>query len=649
MTHRWFVYLLILGLWLPGCASFVAQNAIQQFSVSMQEADLDALKQSTSSRFEQMALRKPEAARDLKILKLPSGKIEIVSMEDIDKDSKKCVAKIGEKDDAKELEYKLVKDRKTGRWVVDDVIMHQQSGRGTISRNLTDQMDLLLTTREFLAAWADGSRTDRLTFCDGELHEELSQLPPNWLNSLSDRIAGSSRRSFRPEARLDGDKAAVVVPHADGKMYLEMSHETGRWLVTNVAVEPKSDTEEDTGIRSLTRLARALNQSAKFLTAYAGEDREVLATTASQSFFKHCLKAANLSDIPLPVAELLADEYEVRQFKDRMEMILEGGDTTYMLTLLDEEPTLEDGSKGTAETRIDEVTIFAVDGGGEVKRLSSMYLSHAVIQLYADALLKRDLKELQELSSADFNERIWRQDFAKHFAILPYPELSDGPIEVVSTVHRGDLTEVTMMRGRDVMTFVMRQSNGWMVVDDVLMPAVDRPTSLKANLELILPMQSFAMAAAQRDLRSVIKESAGGLDRIVWLQMNKFPNVPVDLVKPLMAEVVAIENQDTWQVVKTSDGFMNAEVRLVREGDRYVVHDVSVGTVESPDYRVELIQSMRQQIAASQQLPAKRMNSQVMQARYERPAQHSVAPAPQQQQTVGKPAFEPIERAIYVE
>ncbi len=600
--HSCLLLCLTTGTLFQGCASFFAKQAIEQFAVSLKEQDLEKLKSSTSADFNHKALRQPESVNDLKLLRVPTDSVEVVSVEQVDKTTKKVIVKIGEKERAKEMEYVLTHDRNTGKWVVDDVVLAQQSeGDQTIRRTVSDQMDLLLTCREFLDAWKDGQRADKLAHCEGDLKTELEILPPNWLNVLSERIVGSGRqRTFRPEARMNGEKAVVIVPHPEGNLFLEMTQRDDVWKVHNIAIEPKSGSDTDTGITSLTKLVVAMNTSAKFLASYASNDREGLQATSSDNFFKQCLAAADLETTPLPVPTLLADEYEMRQFKDRMELLLTGPESTYMLTLVQEEGPMVDGIAGKTETRIDEVTIFESDGE-VVKKLSAMYLSHAVVNLYLDALTTRNLQQLKEMSTNDFKDRVWDREYARHFAIMNYPNIDQGELEVIATVFRGDLTEVTISKGETAMTFVMRLTDGWMVVDDVLFPALDRPTSLKANLELVLPVRSFAAALQQRNLKAAIRESGDGLDRIVWMQRPDFPQLDYDFVRPLMGEVISIQPVDSWIVVHTSDGETSAAVKLTQEANRYVVHDVTLISEANTAQRLDLMQTMRAQIAASQQ------------------------------------------------
>lgn len=585
-----------------GCASLFAKKAIERFAVGMQEQDIDQLKSFTSREFNEKALRQPEATKDLKFLRVPGGKVEIVSLDKIDGSSKmhKAIVKVGEKERAQELEYLLTISPDTGRWVVHDVILAQDSGRGDpVRRSVSEQMDLLLTCREFLATWKEGKRTDKLDFCHDELRAELETLPPNWFSRLSQEIIGDGRqRTFRPEARLNGQRAVVVVPHPDGSLFMELRQEDERWWVHDLAIEPKS--KNSTGIRSLSKMALSLNRSAKFLSAYASENREGLEEVSTENFYDKCLAAADLEQVPLPVPAMLAADYEAKQFSDRMELLLKQDDVTYMLTLRKEERQQDDGTKGLAESRVDEVTIFS-QGGDEVKRVSAMFLSHSIVNVYIEALINRDRSQLQKLSTASFNDRVWNRSFSRHFGILPYPDFEPGAeVEVLATGFHGDITEVTASVGDTPMTVILHQARGWLVVDDVLLPSLDRPTSLKTNLELMLPLYSFAAAVHKRDVRQVTKESAEALNRMVWLQLNHVHDEARQLVRPMMSEVVAIERGDPWTIVRTVHGEMTAEVRLVLEGQRYVVHDVVLHSESNPGQPIGFMHNMRELIASGQ-------------------------------------------------
>lgn len=633
----WIVVITLGTLLVPGCSGLFTKRAIERFALSMQEQDLDKLKLSTSESFEQKALRQDDSAKGLKMLKLPIGKVEIVSVEDLPDGKRRAKVKIGEKDKTKELEYILSKSKKNG-WVVDDIVVSQDSGGGQIvERSVSEQMDLLLTCRELLISWRGSSNAEKLAFCDAKLRSHLEPLPAQWLNQMSKEIAGPGHQSsFKPDARLNGDVAFVVIPHPDGNLYLEMMQENDKWLLHDLAIEPKS--KDSTGIRSLMKMVAALDQSAKFLTAYEGGDREALSQVSSASFFKQCLSAADLETVPVPATILKESSYEARQFTDggdsisRLELLVHDEQQTYMLTLRAEEVAQTETAKKQTEFRVDEVTIFE-KGAKDVKRMSSLFLAHAVTQAYMSALVERNVSRLKEISSTNFNERVWNRPEARHFAIMPEPNLEAGEPQILSTNFRGDTSEVTLIQGETPLTLILLQAKGWMVVDDVLMPAFDRPTSLKTNLEALLTVHAFAGAIHTRNLNDLIRFSADGLDRIAWRQLAEVPDLTQQLVKPLLSEVVLLQPQEDFTLIRMSNGEVQAEVKLVREGEKYAVHDVSLTSISVPDQKFELLPTLRHMIAAGKLGPANKKTGQIQ------PVKGVQAELPK----VRKAAFEPVD------
>ncbi|WP_437185884.1 hypothetical protein SH668x_003007 [Planctomicrobium sp. SH668] len=626
----------------PGCSGLFTKRAIERFSQSMEAQDLDKLKVSTSDSFGQRALRQDDSAKGLKLLKLPVGKVEIISVTEMGDGRRKAIVKVGEKEKAKELEYILVKDTTGKGWVVDDVIMIQDSGNGEIvERSVTEQMDLLLTCREMLISWRGKEMEEKLAYCDPSMKATLTPLPAEWLNQMFKEIAGpGTQSSFKPEARLKGDAATVVVPHPQGNLFLSMKLRDDKWMLSDLGIEPKS--KESTGIRSLNNMVTALDQSAKFLKAYQGEDRAALETFSTKHFFTNCLSGAEYSEISLPVEELIAGGYEARQYTDgtnsikRVELLLNHNSETFMLTLREEELPKDEAGRSKTEMRVDEVTIFE-QGSKDVKRMSSVFLSHAIVHAYLDALIQRNCQRLREISSTDFNDRVWNRAESSHFAVMRDPHLEKADPEIISTNFRGDVSEVTLILGETPMTLVLNQANGWMVVDDVLLPALDRPTSLKTNLEAFLTVHAFATSVHKRDMNGLLRFSADGLDRIVWRQLAEVPDLTQQVVRPLLSEVVSLDVQDTMTTVKTSNGDVIAEVKLVREGTSYVVHDVCLTSASDSQQQFYLLQSLRQMIAAGQLGPANKKTGQIVPVKGVMPNFSQVKHAD----------FEPIEPEVY--
>lgn len=625
----------------PGCTQMFAKRAIEQFAQGLENQDIQKLRDSSSEGFERTALRTDDSAEGIGILKVPTGKVEVVGVEDLGDGKSRALVKVGEKDAQKEVEYRLTRE-KHGKWVVDDVIMQQDSGRGqVVERSVSEQMDLVLSCRELLITWRGGNREPLLATCAPPLRKDLEALPAAWLTRLAGEIADPKRQGvFKPEARLQGQTALVVVPHPQGKLMLKMGHESGSWLLTDMALEPSS--RESTGIRNLRKMVRALNQSSTFLASYGAEDLEALKGAAAPDFYKNCLAAARLSDVNLPVATLLAGAYECRQFTDgtdsvkRMELVLRDREETYMLSLREAD---KDAKPDDVNFVVEEVTLFSKDAR-DVRRLSALFLSRAMVNVYVQSLRERDVRRLREISSANFNDRVWNKPEAANFGIMPEPVIPEGDPQIIATAYRGDISEVTIAQGDVPMTFVLQSSHGWVVVDDVLMPAQDRPTSLKSNLEVLLPIHGFAGALTRRDIEGLLRYSADGLDRMAWRQLKDVPESARQLVRPLLSEVSSITQVENRMVVKTTDGHTDAVITLAREGSQFVVHDVSVTPPRELGQKIDLLAHLRTRIASGEIGAAVVRDPMIMQAGAEQPAAPLSEP---DRQVVPASAEQPVE------
>ena len=124
------------------------QRVISKFSASLNENKEAEFRRSISTRFENAALRAPDAFKDLDILKLPKGTLEVVESS-IDEQGR-CETVAKEKDGSVKYQFILIKDPAKGRWVVDDVMLRQQKKGTRSTKSAVELMDLLLTLREFL-------------------------------------------------------------------------------------------------------------------------------------------------------------------------------------------------------------------------------------------------------------------------------------------------------------------------------------------------------------------------------------------------------------------------------------------------------------------------------------------------------------------
>jgi len=98
-----------LGACLPGCTGMLTQQAVTAFANGIQSKDMARLKATTSSEFEQKALRLSESAQDLRLLNLPQGKANVISIEE--KGPTRRVVQVQHGESKKTIEYQLVRER----------------------------------------------------------------------------------------------------------------------------------------------------------------------------------------------------------------------------------------------------------------------------------------------------------------------------------------------------------------------------------------------------------------------------------------------------------------------------------------------------------------------------------------------------------
>jgi hypothetical protein len=588
----------LLACLAPGCANLMTSRAIDAFAESVAESRTEDLREVTSERFAQQALRLPEAGDDLKVLNLPHGKLTVLKVEDVSSNLKHVTVQVGDSGERNDtIEYHLIREPGQRRWVVDDVfITRNKTGRGEpVTKSVTEQMNLLLTVREFVAAWSKGTRDDALDVAAPGLQEALAPLPPSYLQQLTaEMVDGVNTRSLRPEARIDGERAVVMVSRTGGKLMISLNLDGDRWRVTDVAAESR----DGSPVASVRVMAGALQAASRFLSAYAAADHSALEAASTPSLYKNSLVAADLADVPLPVVGLLAARYEYHHHGDRVDVVLPQPDMSYMVTLAASGAEDGTGASSLPEYAVEEVTIFE-GRTGQRKRLSALYTTQAVVDLFAEALITRDRARLNALSTSEFSQRTWSLANDPVLQAVPMPEIEPTPPRVVSTVFQGTMAEVTVMQGSRALTYVLRSSRGRMLVDDVLLPVADRSNSLKSNLEVLIPVYSFALGAHHHDMNLLRQNSAPGLNRMAWTHTQTVPDVGFDLVEYLTLPVQSIRPTSAdHTTVELGDGSRRTRVMLVREGPRFVVQDLQLSAGEGPGQQIELLQALRQIVAS---------------------------------------------------
>jgi hypothetical protein len=586
---------LALAVASSGCTSLLTARAIDAFATSLASADAEQLRTVTSERFEQHALRRPEAVDDFKVLNLPTGKSSVIQIEDVSDDLRHIVVEVGDDPEKREkLEYQLRREPGSRKWVVDDVFVTQSrpGGGPPVTQSVAEQMHLLLTVREFIEAWSTGGRDDVLAAASPELQQVLADLPPAYLQQLTAHVVDGSRgRGNRPEARLDGKNAVVAVPRSHGKLMLRLTLEGDKWRVDDVSVEAR----EGRAVASVREMSGALSTASRFLTAYSTGDRTGLSAVSTPSLYKNSLVAADLADVPLPVAALLAAKYDYRPHGERIDVVLPHGKSSYMLSLAPEQK----GPKGqpAGQYRVDDVTIFEGETA-QVKPLRALFTAQAVVEVFADALQARDRSRLSALSTTDLNERVWSRADDVVLHALPLPEIEAAEPRVVATVFRGPTAEITVTQGSRALTYVLRTGRDRMLVDDVLLPVSNRPNSLKANLDVLVPLYSFALGAHHNDIELLKQHSGAGLNRIVWSQTRTVPDIGFAVVEHLTMPIQSIKTGGEQSMIELGDGRRRTRVALLKEGPHFVVQDVQLTVGEGPGQQVEMLQTMRHLLAS---------------------------------------------------
>ena len=577
---------LALPIAFSGCANLVESRTIAAFSEALEEEDVDSLRDVTSSRFEEKSLRHENSVKDFSVLQIPKGDVEIIDVDYISDDEKRVTGQIG-KSKSRRLRYRLVRDEKTGKWVVDDVYIKKQKNGISSTRAVTELMDLVTTVREFIDAWDSGSRSDMLRMADPEFGTLLGSLPEAYLLRLAKQAIGDRAESkVRPVAQMDEDVALVKLPGKSGQMIISFTKIRDRWLISDLAVESRKDKEH---ISSVKQMATVLRSAAVFLNSYSTGDKKTLKTVTMKSFFENSLEPAILSTVQLPTDSQAASTYQVKLQSGFADFMVATDDELVKLSLL----RIEGEDSNTAvKYLVDDVTIYEIDGNQE-KRLSALFLSHAMVELYAEALSLRELQTVRMMSTADFKQRVWQRIDEPLMMQLPMPEIENAKPKILTSVFMGAVTEVTVRQGSRALVYVLQDRDGKLLVKDVLLPVSGRPNSLCKTLETMVPVIQFANSLSQRNIEALQQFSSRDLNRKVWHKAKQIPSIGLRLHEHFAVPLMSLDMNDDLAIVGLGDDQYGARVRLIREGDRFVVDDVKLVAGSEIKQRIDLKEAMQ--------------------------------------------------------
>jgi hypothetical protein len=581
---------LTLPILFSGCANLVESRTIAAFSEALREEDVNLLRDVTSTRFEEKSLRHEDSVKDFSVLRFPKGDIEIVDVDVINDNEKRVTGQIG-KSKSRRLRYRLVRDEKTGKWVVDDVYIKKQKNGVESTRAVSELMDLVTTVREFIDAWDSGSRSDILRMADPEFGTLLGSLPDEYLMRLAKQAIGDRAESkIRPEAQMDEDVALVKLPGKSGQMIISFTKIRDRWLISDLAVESRKDKDH---ISSVKQMATVLRSASLFLDSYSVGDKKKLKTVTMKSFFSNSLEPAILSTVQLPTASQAASTYQVKLQSGFADFMVA---TDHELVKLSLSRIEGEDSSTAVQYLVDDVTIYEIDGNQE-KRLSALFLSHAIVEIYAEALSLRELKTVQMMSTPEFRKRVWERVDEPLMMQLPMPEIENSKPRILTTVFMGAVTEVTVRQGSRALVYVLQDRDGELLVNDVLLPVSGRPNSLRKTLETMVPVVQFANSLAQRNVDALQQLSSRDLNRKVWHRAKQLPSIGLKPHEHFAVALTSLDMNDDLAIVRLGDDQYGARVRLIREGERFVVDDVQLIAGSEIRQRIDLKEAMQFEIS----------------------------------------------------
>lgn len=618
-----------------GCTHIAEKRAITHFMAAIESNDLEGLKAASSGQFEHKALRLDVSLEEMKRLRLPSGEFTIVEVKDESETEKLVTVEFG--DAKRKLFYRLVRNPDAEQWpngkqwIVDDLYVRQRLDGVKVDKAVTEQMDLLLSVREFHHDWQSGERDRMLSVTTPELRQALSELPDDALQQVARKVMGEDQKDPRMQPpQLDKDVALVTLTRPTGKVVTTFKLLEDGWRLNDVALESRKDGEH---IPSLQKMASALHTALGFLDAYAQNDKTKLKDLCGSRFYSGSLGPGDLSLVSLPGSALSVDDYNLKMQGGRADLIIQQGEETVMVGL--ERPQAEQNGEGLPpKYLVTEVTIFEPVAGSErpgEKRLSAIFTGRAVAEICAEALAARDLSTLSKISTTDFQNRAWNRFAEIGIEQLHVLSFQRGPLQVLSEEYYGAIAELTVQQGTHVLTYRLRDCDGEIRVDDVLVAAADRPQSLKEMLAILAPIHTFAAALTKAELGTVQRHSSNDFNRNVWRQLREVPQLGQAAARYLHAPLTAIKPIDkNSTLVLLGNEQHGAKVLLVEEHQQRVIDEILLVAGPADEQQARLKGTLRIEIANG------RLASGIQQVAHEEPAAELVAvPATSQ------PLFEP--------
>ena len=611
-----------------GCATaLLEQRVITQFVDALEEENVPAIRRVASTEFQQKAMRSDNVVRDLEIVKLPKGDLEIVDVAEPSEDHRSVIVSDGSGDKYK---FELIRDAEHQKWAVDDVIVRQRKKWNKTRLNVTwpasHVLDLVFSVREYLEVWSTSQRNQILSKSSPALAASLEVVPESWLPLITGGISDNydSALARKPEAQLHDDSAVVRMPVRGGYLLVSAVRMDDQWLMDDIEIHSRSDSGHPGSVR---RQADAVGSLSRFLTAFAAGDRQLLQDSSTPKFYNGTLQFADLNLVALPPADVAPDELSIRAFSGQVTIIVPTQRDFIRFDLVD-----PNQNEKQYVARLDSPRRFQVDDvilNDRTRRnertLGSVFTAPARASLFVSALQARNIGMLKQLSTREFNQEVWERVSPELLHRLTLPAAQLGDITLDGSDVRGRRTELTFNTpsGGQV-KFRMLEQIGRLVVDDIQFPNKDNQTlSLRIQTAVQIPVAEFTAAWRAADLAALKDSCSTAFDRLVLNHFTTFPQDILQLADRLdtaLRSTRVTEGRATVHMGLASTD--TAQVHLIQEHNRWVVDDVSIPEVSGQTIRIRT--ELRQEVAGN-------MLARSAEARHLRQAPRQNQPVPQRE------------------
>ena len=530
--------LLVTLTMLPGCSTMLAGRTIERFAESLEAGDFGDLQAITSERFAAAALPDADSLATFDLVKLPVEDVTIDEVEELSETHHRVRASVGQPPQT--LVYDLKRTARGAAWQIDEITMKRGQGKAAVSRTVSEQMQLLIATRDLIRAWQRDDLAAAFELAESPVGEPVETLPAPWQQQLAGDFFGDVLRGA-PKASLVDGQARIDLPHKSGRLRLLLaqaddsttpadasttstdddeamafdepstSPAAPRWVLRTAVIAGERGRRE----RDLRTEARQLATAAGFLAAMDARDVEAACSTATDSLAANTLRRVDLATATEPFAALLTRPYDLRVEPSRSELTLEDESITYRVTIRTSEP----GEIGETPPKVEEMTTWR---DGTAVRLTAALTLEPTIAIFQQALLEGNARLLGLLSIERFGAAVWsrwqpqRDDVFAKLIVEPLP----GTSPRISW--NGGQVNVRYALGDDEsagsVTFRLRSAAQKLLVEDVLTTdsATSPPRSLRLELACLLTLDEMADGLLTGNLAAVRAASTPGLSRLVW-------------------------------------------------------------------------------------------------------------------------------------